>query len=786
MIGTDITGTQDFGNGGVGILIFNGATGNLIGGNVPGAGNLVSGNDSSGIQLGNGTPGGAASNNIIQCNLVGTDINGTSALANGNTGIVLYEAPNNTIDGNLVSGNTGDGIYITASADNNVLTANRVGTNLAGTGPVPNSGAGIYVTGVAGTRIGTDGDGTEDDAEGNLVSGNTDDGIVLDGAGVTGTTIAGNRIGTNLAGTGAVANGASGIRFWNGAGDARIGTNGDGVSDALEENIISGNAGSGIYVVGGQNVSVAGNHIGVDALGTSALGNTGDGILLQGASNNHIGTNADGTADAAERNVISANLATGGVVITSGGTGNAIAGNYIGTDANGTADLGNAGYGISLSGGAHDNTIGGTTAAARNVISANGIDGVQIIGDPAVQNTIQGNFIGLDASGTVALGNDGYGVHLQDASAAIGGDQPGQGNVISGNTGDGVFVSGVGNGLPDGIVSWYRAEADASDSVGSNDGTLQNGATYTSGQYGQGFSLDGVDDYVEIPSAPEFNSDSLTVEAWVNPDDLSAGHVIASKYDTEDLGQGISWVLQVGAGGGVTFNVYQTDSHGPGTIYTGAVTDAPALSTGTWQHVAATFDLATNATRIYVNGVEVASSLTPGSNPVSSIYDSNTPVRIGTIRTVTAGGLTSFFDGAIDEFAFYDRVLNAREIADLYAAGGVAKGGSVIQGNIIGLDSTGSAAVGNSGNGVRIVDSPLNIIGGNTAGARNIISANGGAGNQYQRYAFRRHGHPRQLHRYGHYRHAGPRQYRRRHSHRGGGSPEYDRRRRSGQCGQRK
>ncbi len=107
---------------------------------------------------------------------------------------------------------------------------------------------------------------------------------------------------------------------------------------------------------------------------------------------------------------------------------------------------------------------------------------------------------------------------------------------------------------------------------------------------------------------------------------------------------------------------------------------------------------------------------------------SNTPVRIGTISTVTDGGLTSFFDGAIDEFAFYDRALTAGEIAGLYAAAGAAKGGSVIQGNIIGLDSMGTAALGNSGNGVQIVDSPLNVIGGNTAGARNAISANACAG----------------------------------------------------------
>ncbi len=255
-IGTDFTGLLTLGNTADGILLENGASNNTIGGNGVGAGNLISGNGTSGILLGDGTPAGAADHNTIQGNIIGTDINGTHALANAANGIVLYEASNNTLDANIVSGNQGDGIYVTGSSTDNTITANRVGTNLSGTASIANTGAGIYLTGSSsGTQIGTDGDGNGDAAEGNLISGNTLDGIVMDGSTVTGTMIAGNRIGTTFSGIAGLANGAAGIRLWNGAGNARIGTNGDGLSDDLESNLISGNAGSGIYAVAHRTLS---------------------------------------------------------------------------------------------------------------------------------------------------------------------------------------------------------------------------------------------------------------------------------------------------------------------------------------------------------------------------------------------------------------------------------------------------------------------------------------------------------------------------------------------------
>src|SRR5205823_299602 len=95
-----------------------------------------------------------------------------------------------------------------------------------------------------------------------------------------------------------------------------------------------------------------------------------------------------------------------------GTTGNLILGNFIGTDVNGSLALGNMGGGVSISGGASNNTVGGTAAGARNLISANGFGGVGIVDKNATGNMVLGNYIGTDVTGMTALGNGVFGVNI--------------------------------------------------------------------------------------------------------------------------------------------------------------------------------------------------------------------------------------------------------------------------------------------------------------------------------------------------------------------------------------
>jgi len=155
-------------------------------------------------------------------------------------------------------------------------------------------------------------------------------------------------------------------------------------------------------------------------------------------------------------NVGVASCTVRGLVINRfGGTGIVLAGSchvegcYIGTDATGNAVQANGEQGVSISGNSN-NTVGGTTAAARNVISGSFANGVLILG-PASGNLVQGNYIGTNAAGTADVGNAGDGVELVSATntvtnCTIGGTTAGAGNLISGNNGSGIQFFGVGTG----------------------------------------------------------------------------------------------------------------------------------------------------------------------------------------------------------------------------------------------------------------------------------------------------------------------------------------------------
>jgi hypothetical protein len=184
----------------------------------------------------------------------------------------------------------------------------------------------------------------------------------------------------------------------------------------------------------GLTVHSSGNRI----VGLQVLNFPGAGVEVRDGQDNRIGDAGPG-----ERNVISGNW--DGVNLTGNGTmHNVVSGNYIGTDASGTAALGNKAGGVWVGDGAQYNLVGGTTAAGGNLISGNSGNGVII--DGSRYNTISGNLIGTDASGTRALANEGVGVGLAWGAQhnQVGGNAPGEGNVISGNTLEGVYAGDAG------------------------------------------------------------------------------------------------------------------------------------------------------------------------------------------------------------------------------------------------------------------------------------------------------------------------------------------------------
>jgi hypothetical protein len=215
----------------------------------------------------------------------------------------------------------------------------------------------------------------------------------------------------------------------------------------------------------------------------------------------------------------------------------------------------------------------------------------------------------------------------------------------------------VRNLPPEGLISWWRAENNALDSISTNHGVLTNGATLAAGNVGQAFALDGVNDYVHVPDSQLLKPASVTVEAWVRFFATNGIRIILAKplgagtFDTFGL------ALQDGA---VLAAVCDNSGFGPFLI-------GPANTvTGQWHHLAFTFDDATKLQALYINGALAAS----GTANKTLSYDSH-PLLLGAdIENGTPG---FFLNGQIDEASLYDRALSSNEIASIHSAGSAGK-----------------------------------------------------------------------------------------------------------------
>ena len=129
-----------------------------------------------------------------------------------------------------------------------------------------------------------------------------------------------------------------------------------------------------------------------------------------------------------------------GIWVGSGGSDTVIQGNYIGTDITGSVAMGNGGPGVLIS--TANITVGGPGEGEGNVISNNANGGVLLTGSLATGAVVKGNLIGTDASGTAAMGNAFYGLIIYSGASnnTIGGTATGDGNVISGNNGQGLRI----------------------------------------------------------------------------------------------------------------------------------------------------------------------------------------------------------------------------------------------------------------------------------------------------------------------------------------------------------
>jgi CSLREA domain-containing protein len=321
------------------------------------------------IQQANASPG----NDTITFKLGTATITPSSALPDltDDKGVTIRGDGRITLDGSRAHGN---GISIVASRDNKIqgLILRNWGNAITIVGALFNHSASYNI-------VGTDADGVNDAQERNVIRDNTF-GVMIRGTGAHHNAVAGNYIGTNPAGTNAAGNSA-GIWIGDYAGETWVGTNGDGINDAAEGNVISGNQ-VGIVAGDTRTLTIAGNIIGLAANGNDPLGNI-YGMVLRTTTDSRIGTNGDGISDDAERNVISSSADR--AMELDAVTDTVIAGNYIGTPADGSGNRGN-GIGIvimesNLNGTSTGNMIGGDTLEEGNIIAHSAQSGIVIHGD---------------------------------------------------------------------------------------------------------------------------------------------------------------------------------------------------------------------------------------------------------------------------------------------------------------------------------------------------------------------------------------------------------------------
>ncbi len=222
---------------------------------------------------------------------------------------------------------------------------------------------------------------------------------------------------------------------------------------------------------------------------------------------------------------------------------------------------------------------------------------------------------------------------------------------------------------PSGMVGWWTGDGTANDIQGTHHGTLQNGTSFSGGIVGQAFNMDGVDDHVSISGSSVLGVQSLTIDAWIYPTDLSISRPIVEYAGVTGPAGPHLW-QSVSASGGqlpgaLTANIRDSSS---GNHVVGTTT--AVLTANQWQHVAVTYDGQSGAAAVYVNGASVATANLGTFNPQTPFFGvllGQRPVQ----STDSLGGRT--FAGAMDEVEIFNRALAATEIQAIYNAANYGK-----------------------------------------------------------------------------------------------------------------
>jgi hypothetical protein len=309
------------------------------------------------------------------------------------------------------------------------------------------------------------------------------------------------------------------------------------------------------------------------------------------------------------------------------------------------------------------NVVGGSDPGDRNVISANHDEGIAIEG---AMNVVQGNLIGTDASGTTDLGNTQDGVEIVGDGNAVGGSGDGEGNVIACN-GTGVYAHGDDNTLVGNLIG---TDINGVLLRANGGGVYILGDHNTVGSAGKGNVISG-------------NGVGVTVES-------STETLVQDNHiGTDKTGM----VGFAGGSGGIVVDAASTDSTISGNVIAGM------LGYG--------IDLDGDNGTVQRNKI--------GTNAAGRVaFGNNTGLRVDGNDNLIGGTTTDA-----------GNIISGNVADGVLVESGATR--NTFHGNLIGVDVTGFAPLGNGGSGLSI-DSSGNTVGGHAAGEANIIAANGGNG----------------------------------------------------------
>ena len=412
-------------------------------------------------------------------------------------------------------------------------------------------------------------------------------------------------------------------------------------------------------------------YAGTPLIELDGTGNTGNGFVIK----------AGGST---VRGLAIGNFRSGSAAIwLSGCDNNLIEANYLGVDASGTSARPNVnGVLLSLS---SNNTIGGTTAAVRNVISGSIFDGVAISGDG---NIVQGNYIGTNAAGTAAIPNGTSGVSIpssQYANNLIGGTATGAGNLISGNP-RGLKINGIGTLIQGNLIG--------TDPTGTS--KVPNGLGVD--VLGTNIVVGGL-----TPAARNIisgnNGDGISIAG--NGSKAQGNYIGADITGTQPLGNGGSGVVA-----GNTALVGGTVPEARNIISANAGNGNVSLGSNSIG------DAAT------VQGNYIGTDVT-GTRALSNLTNNVYP-------GISISGINNIVGGTV---AGARNVISGNGIG--IQVGGLTTStspGNIIQGNFIGLNALGTGPLPNTFQGILLNDAKNNTIGGTQPEAANKIAFNGAAG----------------------------------------------------------